>query len=193
MKRSVGIKPAIIPTPVLLIGTYDLNGNPNMMTAAWGGVCSSQPVSICFAVQKSRYTYEALVNRKECTISIPDTEHLREADYAGIKSGREIDKFTTTGFKAIRSSLVDAPYIEECPVVIECRISGIHEIGVHVLFIAEVMDVKVDERLADKDGRVDTSRTSFVSYDPLMRSYRSVGEIIQGAFISGDSFSEKKK
>ncbi|HWQ66501.1 MAG TPA: flavin reductase family protein [Methanospirillum sp.] len=188
MKRSIGIKPAVIPAPVLLVGTYDADGSPNAMTAAWGGVCSSSPVSISFSVQKSRYTYEALMKNRECTINIPTEKNVQEADFFGLKSGKDINKFTATGLTPKKGTSVNAPWIEECPIVIECIISQIHEIGIHVQFIAEVIDVLVDESLITSEGKIDLTTAAPFLYDPLNRVYHRIGTHLMDAFTTGSKF-----
>ncbi|MDD1724374.1 MAG: flavin reductase family protein [Methanospirillum sp.] len=190
MKRSIGKKPAIIPTPVLIIGTYDPDGKPNVMTAAWGGVCSSDPLSISFSVQRSRHTYAALMKNKECTISIPSASHVTEADFFGIVSGKTVDKFAATGLTPKRGNLVNAPYVEEFPLVMECRITRVVDIGVHDHFIAEVLDVSVDEQYTDLKGQPDLGSIRFFYYHPLERSYHATGEFLMKAFSAGSLFQK---
>lgn len=192
MKQSIGIKPAILPTPALLISTYDQDGNPNTMTAAWAGVCSSNPVSIAFSVQKSRHTYDALIRTKECTVNIPSIALVKETDFCGISSGRDTDKFGLTGLTPVKAEAVNAPYIEECPIIIECRITQIIEIGVHTQFIAEVCDVRVDEELIGKNGAVDIIKAAPFLYDPLNRAYHGIGEFLMPAFTTGAVFQKAK-
>ncbi|HOJ95429.1 MAG TPA: flavin reductase family protein [Methanospirillum sp.] len=188
MKQSIGKKPAIIPTPVLIIGTYDTTGKPNGMTAAWGGVCSSDPLSISFSVQRTRHTYQALLEKKECTISIPSAAYVKEADYFGVTSGRDRDKFADTGLTPVRAPLVNAPYVGEFPIVIECRISRVVDVGVHDLFIAEVVDVLLDDSHISPDGNVDLGDVPFFFYHPLNRSYYKTGEFLMPGFSSGSLF-----
>lgn len=182
MKQSIGIKPAIIPTPVLVIGTYDDAMRPDVMVAAWGGICSGNPLSVAFSVQPSRYTYQSLLTRKECTISIPTSRFIRQTDFFGTVSGRDTDKFGATGLTPIRAGSVNAPYVGEFPIILECRIRNTIEIGIHVQFIAEVVDVIVDSDLITGDGKIATSSLTFVSYDPLSRTYVASGEVLMPAF-----------
>ncbi|WP_243668928.1 flavin reductase [Methanoculleus chikugoensis] len=98
-KRSIGPRTLLYPHPDLIIGTYDASGRPDAMAAAWGGgICSSRPPpSVAVSVQKTRQTYANLVEQREFTISIPSTDYVREADYFGIVSGRDEEKFAATG------------------------------------------------------------------------------------------------
>ena len=188
MKRSIGKKPAIIPTPVLIIGTYDNTGKANGMTAAWGGVCSSDPLSISFSVQRTRYTHQALLEKKECTISIPSAVHVKEADYFGVSSGRDRDKFSDTSLTPVRAPSVNAPYVGEFPIVIECNITKIVDVGVHDLFVAEVFNVLIDDSCLASDGKPDLREASFFFYNPLDRSYYKTGEYLMQGFSTGNLF-----
>jgi flavin reductase (DIM6/NTAB) family NADH-FMN oxidoreductase RutF len=190
MKQSIGKKPAIIPTPVLIIGTYDVFGKANVMTAAWGGVCSSDPLSISFSVQRSRHTHSALCEKKECTISIPSAIHVKEADYFGVSSGKDRDKFSDTSLTPIKAPSVNAPYVAEFPIVLECTITKIVDVGVHDLFVAEVMDVMIDDQYIAPDGKVDISNVPFFFYHPLDRAYYKIGEYLMQGFSTGNLFKK---
>jgi len=189
MKQSIGKKPAIIPTPVLIIGTYDHTGKPNAMTAAWGGICSSDPLSISFSVQRTRHTYTALVEQRECTINLPSTAHVKEADYFGVSSGKDRNKFSDTGLTPIRAPSVHAPYVAEFPVAIECRITQIIEVGVHDLFVAEVVDVLLDDSCIDKEGKIEIQKVPFFYYNPLDRSYYKTGDFLMEGFSTRSLFT----
>ena len=177
-----------MPTPVLIIGTYDGSGKPNAMTAAWGGVCSSEPLSISFSVQRTRHTHTALMEKKECTISIPSAAYVKEADYFGVVSGKTTDKFAVTGLTPVKSEKVNAPYVGEFPIVIECRITQVAEVGVHDLFIAEVVDVLLDSECLSPDGKVDLSTVSWIFYNPLERTYQKTGDLLMQAFTAQNLF-----
>ena len=142
MKKSFGAKTLVFPTPVWVVGTYDGEGRPNAMSAAWGGICCSQPPCLAVSLRKATYTYGNIVARKAFTINVPSETHAREADYIGMVSGKNVDKFAAAGLTPIRSSLVDAPYIEEFPLVVECRLLHTIEIGLHTQFVGEILDVK---------------------------------------------------
>ena len=118
MKTSLGAKTLVYPTPVFIVGTYDSGGKPNAMAVAWGGICCSKPPCVSISVRKATYTYGNLVERKAFTISVPSREHVAAADYFGVVSGRDGDKFAAIGLTAVRSDLVDAPYVGEFPLVL---------------------------------------------------------------------------
>jgi flavin reductase (DIM6/NTAB) family NADH-FMN oxidoreductase RutF len=189
MKRSIGAKTLLFPTPVLLIGTYDSAGRPNLMNAAWGGICSSEPPSVAVSVRKARYTYENILQRKAFTIGIASESRVAEADYVGIVSGRDHDKFTSSGLTPVKSDLVDAPYAEEFPVVLECRLLHTFELGVHTQFVGEIIDVKGDEEVFADDGLLDITKIRPLLFDPSHRGYHGVGPLVAQAFSIGKSIS----
>lgn len=184
-KKSLGAKTLAVPTPTWLVGTYDESGKANIMAAAWGGICCSSPASIAVSLRKATYSYDAIVNRKAFTINIPSETHLREADYAGIVSGRDADKFAATGLTAVKSELVDAPYVAEFPLILECRLTHTIEIGLHTQFIGEIVDVKADESVLSDKGLPDASKVRTFSYDPGTRGYFATGAFLGQGFSVG--------
>ena len=103
----------ITPTPVFIVGTYDSDGKPNVMTAAWGGISCSVPPCVAVSLRKATYTYGCVVEQKAFTISLPSEDYVKEADYFGMVSGRDVDKFAATGLTPVKGDLVNAPYVDE--------------------------------------------------------------------------------
>lgn len=188
MKQSIGPKTIVYPTPVFVIATYDAAGRANAMTVAWGGLCCSDPPSIAIAVRKNRYTYENIIARQAFTVNIPSTAYAAEADYFGIVSGRKEDKFAATGLTAVRSEFVDAPYIAEFPLVLECALRHEIPIGAHVQIIGEILDVKVDAAALGENGAPDIERVLPLLYAPGNESYYGVGSAVARAFSAGKKF-----
>jgi flavin reductase (DIM6/NTAB) family NADH-FMN oxidoreductase RutF len=184
MKKSLGAKTIAQPAPAWVVGSYDANGKPNIMTIAWGGICCSQPPCVTISLRKATYTYECIKERKAYTINIPSVSQVKEVDYVGIVSGRAVDKFAVTKLTPVRSDLVDAPYIEEFPVVIECRVLQIVEIGLHTQFIAEIADIKAEESVLD-NGMVDILKVRPLIFDTGQSAYYGIGERIGKAFSIG--------
>lgn len=184
-KRSFGPRTLLYPHPDLIIGTYGPDGRPDAMAAAWGGICSSNPPAVAVSVQKVRQTYKNLMEQREFTISIPSEEYVREADYFGIASGRDTDKFAATGLTPIKGDLVNAPYVGEFPVVLECRLLQTVEIGVHTQFIGEILDVKVDESVLGEDGKPDIGKIRPIAYDSMRQEYYGFGSALAKAFSVG--------
>lgn len=185
MKQSIGAKTVLFPAPVLMVGTYDRAGKPNLMNAAWGGICSSDPPCVTVSLRKARHSYDSILERKAFTVGIANESTMTEADYVGIASGRDADKFAVAGLTAVRSELVDAPYAEEFPLVLECRLLHTLEIGVHTQFIGEIVDVKADLDTLSEDGLPDILKIRPLVFDTAHRGYHSVGPLLGKAFSVG--------
>jgi flavin reductase (DIM6/NTAB) family NADH-FMN oxidoreductase RutF len=171
MKKSLGAKPLVYPAPVFVVGTYDAQGKPNVMTASWGGICCSRPPCVAVSLRKATYTYGNIVQRKAFTISIPSEAHVQAADHFGLVSGRDEDKFAAAKLTPVRSDLVDAPYVQEFPMVVECRLAHTIELGLHTQFVGEVLDVKVDETALDSDGTTDIKKVRPLVFAPDTQAY----------------------
>ena len=185
MKRSIGAKTIACPCPVFIVGTYDSAGKPNVMNAAWGDICCSKPPCLAVSLRKATYTYGCIVERQAFTVSIPSEDHIKEADYFGMASGRDEDKFEAAGLTPVRSDLVDAPYVGEFPLVVECQLLHTLEIGLHTLFVGEIKDVKADESVLDDGGSVDVAKIRPAAFDPAGRRYFALGECLGKAFSIG--------
>ncbi|EHJ47692.1 flavin reductase domain protein FMN-binding [Solidesulfovibrio carbinoliphilus subsp. oakridgensis] len=187
MKVSIGPKTMALPTPTWLVGTYDADGKPNLMTAAWGGICCSKPPCLTVSLQKPRHSYAAIMERQAYTVSVPSESQAAQADYCGIVSGRDHDKFERLGWTPVRSELVDAPYVAECPLTIECKVVHVKDLGMHTLFVGEILDVKVDEA-AMKEGNPDPTLIRPMIYSPSDRSYYGLGRLLGQGFSIGKEF-----
>lgn len=185
MKKSLGAKTILYPTPVLIVGTYDKKGKPNAMNVAWGGLCCSSPPSLAISLRKATYSYGNIVERKAFTINIPSENYAKEADYFGIASGSKEDKFSATNLTAVKSDLVDAPYIGEFPLILECKLMHTVEIGLHTQFVGEIMDVKIEDSMLGENGTIDIEKMHPFFYAPEVRAYYGVGKCIGKAFSLG--------
>lgn len=185
MKKSLGAKTLVFPTPVWMVGTYDQGGRPNVMSAAWGGICCSSPPCLAVSLRKATYTYGNIVKRNAFTISVPSEAYAREADYIGMVSGRNTDKFGTTGLTPVGGSHVDAPYVGEFPLVIECRLLHTIEFGLHTQFVGEILDVKAEDSVCDENGYVDIEKVKPILFDPGINTYHGVGRLLGRAFSIG--------
>jgi flavin reductase (DIM6/NTAB) family NADH-FMN oxidoreductase RutF len=185
MKKSIGAKTFAMPTPVWVVGSYGENGEPNIMTAAWGGICSSAPPCVTVSLQKPRASYDNILKHKAFTVSIPSQKFISEADYAGIASGRDTDKFAVASLTPVKSDLVDAPYVQEFPLILECRLLQTVEVGIHTLFIGEIVDVKADETVLGDNGLPVLGKVDPFSFSPSERVYYGMGENIGQAFSVG--------
>jgi flavin reductase (DIM6/NTAB) family NADH-FMN oxidoreductase RutF len=188
MKQSLGARTLVYPTPVFIVGTYDKDGRPNVMAASWGGICCSQPPCVAVSLRKATYTHGNIVARKAFTISIPSEDHAPEADFFGLASGRDTDKFATTGLTPVKSDRVDAPYVMEFPLIIECRLSHTFELGLHTQFVGEVVDVKADEKVMANERSLDIRKVRPLSFTPDTQEYFGIGNFIGKAFSIGNKF-----
>lgn len=185
MKRSLGAKTLLYPTPVLIVGTYDQEGKPNAMAAAWGGICSSRPPCVNVSLRAATYTYGNIIARGAYTLSIPSADHVVVADYFGLASGRSTDKFAAAGLTPVASKVVDAPYVGEFPLVIECKLVHTFEVGSHTQFVGEVVDVKADAAVLDERGTPLMLAVRPLLFAPGESAYYGVGAFVGKAFSVG--------
>jgi len=185
MKRSIGAKTLVYPTPTWIVGSYDAQGKPNGMTVAWGGICCSDPPCVAVSLRKATYSYGSIVQRKAFTVSVPSQSQVKEADYFGLASGRDADKFAAAGWTPVRSELVDAPYVQECPLVLECMVLHVHDLGLHTQFVGQILDVKADEDVLDQRGMPDMLKILPIIFSPGNRVYYGVGQTLSYAFAVG--------
>ncbi len=185
MMKSLGAKTLAFPTPVWVVGTYDREEKPNVMTVAWGGICCSKPQCVNISLRKATYTYSNIMERKAFTVNIPSEKHVKEADYFGIATGKKTDKFAATGLTPVKSELVDAPYVKEFPLILECKMAHNIEIGLHTQFIGEIIDVKADESVLGEKGLPDIEKVKPILYAPEIRTYHGVGNFLGKAFSIG--------
>jgi flavin reductase (DIM6/NTAB) family NADH-FMN oxidoreductase RutF len=185
MKKSLGAKTLVYPTPVFVVGTYDKAGKPNAMTAAWCGICCSQPPCVAVSLRKATYTHGNIVERRAFTISIPSEAHVREADYLGLASGRNADKFAVAKLTPVKSDLVDAPYVKEFPLVLECRLVHTFELGLHTQFVGEILDVKAEDAVLGARQLVDIKKMEPLVFAPDTQAYYGIGRFVARAFTAG--------
>jgi len=193
MKKSLGAKTILYPTPVMLVGTYDAAGKPNIMTVAWGGICCSSPPCVAVSIRKATYTYGNIAQQGAFTINIPSEKYAAMADYCGLVSGKKADKFAETGLTPIRSSLVNAPYIEEFPLVLECKLVRQIELGLHTQFVGEILDVKADVNVLDGKGVLNVEKLQPFFFAPEANAYYGTGKRLGDAFSIGQAVKKRGK
>ena len=191
MKKSLGPITMIHPLPVWCVGSYDKLGTPNLATVAWGGICCSKPPCVTVSLRKATYSYGNILERGAYTVNVPSATHAAEADFFGTASGRDVDKFQVSGLTPVSSKLVDAPYVAEFPVVLECQVIHTYEIGLHTQFIGEILDVKVDEGAIGEDGKPDIKKVDPMIYSTKVQQYYQVGERIGQAWSIGKDLQPK--
>ncbi len=190
LKRSLGVINFADPLPLWLIATYDKNEKPNMMAAGAGAICNMRPPSLMIALREVTYTHDTILEKKAFTVNIPNEKLWKEADYAGMVSGKNTDKFNDTGLTALKSQIVNAPIIMECPVNIECQLVNHVRLPSHTMFIGEVKDVKVDESVFDGDKGPDIERIKPIIFSPRW-SWKTSGYYSVGKKI-GETYTQKK-
>jgi len=192
MKQSAGAKTLAMPTPVWLVGTYDADNKPNIMTIAWGGICCSTPPCVTVSLRKATHSYAAIEARQAFTISIPSRLQVAEADFCGIASGREVDKFSACNWTPVKSELVDAPYVSEVALVLECRLLHTFELGLHTQFVGEIVDVKADEGVLGAKGYPDITKVDPFIWDSAHRRYFGLGDCLGTAWEIGKTITTEE-
>ena len=181
MRKDFGSKPYLYPQLVMIIGTYDENGNPNAMNAAWGGMADYNKVMVCMSNHK---TTENIAINKEFTISIADDKNVVESDYVGIVSLKdEPNKMEKSRFTTSKAKHVNAPIINELPLCLECRLIKIVD---EELYLAEIINVNADESILDENGNVSLDKFIPISYDPSTHGYYKVEGRVGNAFSDGN-------
>lgn len=175
---SFGAKPIIFPQPVLIIGTYDKDGNPNAMNAAWGMTSDFQEISISLSEHK---TTENFAVTGAFTVSMGTEDTVVACDYVGIVSAtKEPNKFEKAGFHATKSSKVNAPLIDELPMALECKVKSFED----GILIGEIVDVVADESVIT-DGKIDPKKLKPIAFDPVNNTYVALGDKVGNAFADG--------
>ena len=173
-----GAKPFVYPMPVLIIGTYDENGGPDAMNAAWGCITDMNEISISMSNHK---TTENLKKTGAFTVSFATEDTVVACDYVGVESANKVpDKFARAGFHAIKSENVNAPLIEELPMALECKVKSFTD----GILIGEIMNVNADESILT-DGKIDPAKLKPITYDPVNNKYIALGAIVGNAFSDG--------
>ena len=192
MKQSIGAKTLAMPCPVWLVGTYDAAGKPNLMTVAWGGICCSQPPCLTVSLRQATHSYAAIEARRSFTVNIPSAAQAAQADFVGITSGRDTDKFAACGWTATRSLLVDAPYVAEVPLIVECRLLHTLEIGLHTQFVGEIVDVKADPAVLGAKDYPDITKVQPFIWDSAHRRYFGLGASLGKAWEIGKALQTEE-
>ena len=175
---NFGAKPFMYPMPVLIVGTYDENGVPNAMNAAWGTITDMNEITISMSPHK---TTENLIKTGAFTVSIATEETVVACDYVGVESaGKVADKFSRAGFHATKSTFVNAPLIDELPMALECKVKSYED----EILVGEIVNVNADDRILT-NGSIDPKKLKPIAYDPVNHAYLALGEKVGNAFADG--------
>jgi len=182
MRKNFGAKPMCYPMPVYIIGTYNKDGTPNAMNAAWGGISEEAEISIC--ISEDHRTTENILARKAFTVSMATAKYIGACDYVGIVSGNKVpNKFAKAGFHATKSEFVDAPLIDELPMAVECKLISYDPATCRL--VGEIVNVSAAESVLGENGKVDVQKLQPITYDPMNHHYLVLGEKVGQAFHDG--------
>ena len=181
MRKNFGPNPVVYPEPVFIIGSYDENGAPDAMNAAWGGLSEEHEISMCLS--PGHKTVKNILKTKEFTVSMGTADTVVACDYVGIVSGNDVaDKLEKAGFHVVKSEYVNAPLIEELPMAIECKLISYDAETCRM--VGEIVNVCADESVLT-DGSIDPMKLRPIVYDGMNHTYHVLGEKVGNAFADG--------
>lgn len=172
-----------LPPVMVTCGTME---KPNVLTVAWTGIVNSEPAMTYISVRPSRYSHELISENKEFVINLTTAKTLKAADFCGVKSGRDVDKFAEAGLTPVAATAVKAPLIAESPLSLECRVTEVKRLGSHDMFLAEIVAVDVDDGYLDADGK-------FRLEDSGLIAFCHGGYYALGGKVGSFGFSVEKK
>jgi len=167
--------PLIYPNPVVLVTTIDANNRANVITLTLVGAVCWQPPIISIGVGKNQHSRSLIEKSGEFVVNIPKAEMLRDVEFCGVVSGRNMDKCAKTGFTLVPSNKVKPPMIKECPVNLECKVKKKVPLGSNVSFLAEVVCLHIDEKMLDEKGGVNLAKATPIMFN-LTNTYWGIGE-----------------
>jgi flavin reductase (DIM6/NTAB) family NADH-FMN oxidoreductase RutF len=165
MKLKKNSWAALFPCPVVLVTCINSNNIPNIITLAWAGIVCSDPPTIGLSIRPHRYSNKLIEVSGELVVNIPSEGILKAVDFCGMVTGKNIDKFSESGLTQEPAEKVKPPLIKECPVNIECLVKNKVPLGVHDLFLSQVVRVHIDQNILNKDDRIDFTKTSPIVYN----------------------------
>lgn len=181
MRKNFGSNSWLYPMPVLIIATYDEQGRPNAMNAAWGGIFTDEMIGICLS-ERHKTTQNILYTRA-FTVSMATAEQVVACDYVGLESGNRVpDKFAKAGFHATRSEFVNAPLIDELPMALECEFVSYDKESCHL--VGKIVNITADESVLT-EGKIDPSKLRPITFDPINHAYLELGAKVNDAFSCG--------
>jgi flavin reductase (DIM6/NTAB) family NADH-FMN oxidoreductase RutF len=187
MKLSLPAQSILLPSPVLIVGTYGADGRPNIMNAAWGGIAASNPPCINVSLREATLSYHNIKHTEAFTVNIPSEKYLRESDFAGMVSGRKVDKFSTARLTPEKSQRVNAPLVREFPYALECRLIRQVELGTHTMFIGEIVGIVADSDVLNPDQLPDIEKVRPMLWGSFgSMAYYGIGDKLGQAFSVGN-------
>ena len=182
MRKNFGAKPWTYPQPVFIVATYNEDGTPDAMNAAWGGISDTTELSVCLS--EGHKTVKNLLRTGAFTVSMGTAEQVVACDYVGLVSGNQVpDKFARAGFHATKSEFVDAPCIDELPIAVSCRVVSYDPESCRL--VGKIVNVSVDEAYLTPEGKVDVDKVAPITYDSFNKTYVRLGAVVGRAFHDG--------
>lgn len=179
----------VYPLPAVMVSTADTKGNDNIITVAWTGTVCTNPAMLYISVTPERYSYHLLRESGEFVVNLTTEKLAKATDWCGVRSGRDYDKWKEMHLtRGEAKKLQYAPIIQESPVNIECKVTEVHELGSHHMFLARVEAVQVDESYMNETGKFELNDTQLLAYSH--GEYYTLGKKL-GTF--GYSVRKKKK
>ena len=185
---SPGALLAPVPPALVTVGKFD---EANIITIGWTGILATQPPKTYISVRPTRYSYELLRKHNEFVINLPSVDLARKVDYAGIYTGKKVDKWAKCGFTKQKSERVDTPTIAECPIALECRVTDIIPMGSHDVFMADIVGVSCQESILDEEGKMRFDRADLLAY--AHGEYYALGDVVGRFGFSTDKGEKGEK
>lgn len=191
MKQDLGVVQAVYPMPVLMVAAYGENDKVNVMNAAWGMICNEDRIALF--IDEDHKTTQNILNRKAFTVSIADRKHMDVADFFGIATGNKMaDKFERTGYTATKSRHVDAPIVEEFPVVMECELAEVVETESMYCIVGKIVNTAAEESVLDENGKVNPAKLDALIFDQFQHgNYVSVNRLVMAWNARWQAFMKK--
>lgn len=177
------------PVPAVLVTSKNKEGKVNVFTIGWIGTACTRPPMITIAIRPERLSYDYIKETGEFVVNLPSKDLVRSVDFCGVKSGRTVDKIKELSFELSESENISVPYLDNCPISLECKVKDIITLGSHDLFLAEVLCVHVEEDLIDINGKIHYEKANLICYSH--GEYFGLTKNALGSF--GFSVSKKKK
>ena len=189
-KKALGAVPAVFPMPVLMVAAYDAQGKVNVMNAAWGMISDMDKITLF--ISEGHKTTDNIHEVGAFTVALADRDHMDAADYFGIATGTKVsDKFERTGYTAIKSDFVNAPIIDEFPVVMECELEQVIQTETFHAVVGKIVNTSADERVLDEKGKIDPARVNALIFDQFQNGYYVVGDKVGQAWHAGMDLMKK--
>lgn len=191
MNEKVDLKGSVIlnPVPVVMVTSRGKDGKDNVFTVGWVGTVCTKPPMLSISVRPERLSHKYISETMEFTVNMPTSKLTKAVDYVGVRSGKTVDKTKEMNFTMKEGTNVSSPYIDECPVSIECKVKTVLQLGTHDCFIAEVVGSHVNKNLFDEKGKIHLEKADLISY--CHGEYFKMDTNPLGSF--GYSVAKKKK